>query len=109
MYAKGIIFGIAFMMIIFLPAVSGAQSRLSTTSVEDIDASAVANGSIILISAEETDTPGYVHTKYAYVDRLCGVQLVDRYGAPVDPGDKELLESEQRMCTEFAFNARDGD
>lgn len=108
MYAKGIIVGIAMMMMSFLPALSHAQSRLATTSVEDIDAAAVANGSIVLIRAEESDTPGYVRTKYAYVDQLCGVQLVDRYGAPVDPRNKELIEFEQRMCTEFAFD-RDGD
>ena len=109
MYAKGIIFGIALMMMSFLPALSHAQSRLATTSVEDIDASAIANGSIVLIRAEESDTPGYVHTKYAYVDQLCGVQLVDRYGAPVDPRDKELIKFEQRMCTELAFDTRDGE
>jgi len=97
MYAKGIIFGIALMMMSFLPALSHAQSRLATTSVEDIDASAIANGSIVLIRAEESDTPGYVHTKYAYVDQLCGVQLVDRYGAPVDPRNKELIKFEQRQ------------
>jgi hypothetical protein len=109
MYAKGIIFGIALIMMSFLPALSHGQTRLATTSVEDIDASAFANGSIIIISAEETDTPGYFHTKYAYVDRLCGVQLVDRYGAPVDPRDKELMLVEQRMCTEFGFDTRDGE
>jgi hypothetical protein len=109
MYAKGIIFGIVLVMMSFLPALSDAQSRLATTSVEDIDASAIANGSIVLISKEETDTAGYVHTKYAYVDRLCGVQLIDRYGAPVDPSDKELIGVEQRMCTELAFDTRDSD
>jgi hypothetical protein len=107
MYAKGMILGMA--LTISLPVVSDAQSRLGTSSVEDVDASAVANGSIILISKEETDMPGYVHTKYAYIDRLCGVQLVHRYGTPVDPNDKELIQTEQRMCMEIAFDTRDGD
>jgi hypothetical protein len=109
MYAKGIIFGVALMMMSFLPALSHAQSRLTATSVEDIDASAIANGSIVLIRAEESDMPGYVHTKYAYVDQRCGVQLVDRYGGPVDPRNKELIQFEQRMCTESAFDKGDGD
>jgi hypothetical protein len=108
MYAKGMILGIA-LTIALLPAVSFAQSRLDTNAVEDIDTSTIADGSIVLISKEESDVPGYVHTKYAYVDRLCGVQLVDYYGAPVDPNDKELRQAEKRMCSDTAFDARDGE
>jgi hypothetical protein len=107
MYAKGMILGIA--LTLSLPAVSVAQSRPDSNVVEDIDTSAIADGSIVLISKEETDVPGYVHTKYAYVDRFCGVQLVDHYGAPVDPNDSELKLAESRMCSQIGFNSGDGE
>jgi hypothetical protein len=101
MYAKSLVLGIVT-AIFLLPVGSYAQSRTPATS-------AVANGSIVVISQEETGIPGYVHTTYAFVDQACGARTVDYYGAPVDPHDKELRLLEQRMCTEVATDSRDGD
>jgi hypothetical protein len=110
MYAKslGFIFAIV-LAILLLPSSSFAQSSSRSGSFEDVDSSAQANGSIIVISKEETNFAGYVHTKYAFVDQKCGVIQVDHYGAPIDPNDRELREIEQRACTEIAMNTRDGD
>jgi len=47
--------------------------------------------------------------QYAFLDQSCGAILVDHYGPPIDPNDKELKQVEQRMCTEIAMNTRDGD
>jgi hypothetical protein len=104
MYAKSFVLG--FAMMIFPPIASPAD--YTATSVEDIKKS-VPNGSIVIISKEETDTPDYIHTRYAFVDQACGPQLVDHYGPPVDPNDRDLKQTEQRMCTEVAMNTRDGD
>jgi hypothetical protein len=94
----------------FIAAVKlvGAR-RFRSGSFENVDSPAQANGSIVVISKEETNFAGYVHTKYAFVDQKCGAILVDHYGAPIDPNDRELREIEQRACTEIAMNTRDGD
>ncbi len=107
MYAKSLVLGIA-MVISLLPAGTHAQSDTATNSLEDINTSAFPNGSIVVISKEETGIPGYVHTKYAFVDQACGSR-VDYYGPPVDPNDKDMQQFEQRMCTELAMDTRDGD
>ena len=101
MYAKSLAFGIAT-VIFLLPAGTQAQSRSPATSD-------VTNGSIVIISQEETGVPGYVHTTYAFVDQACGAQIVDHYGPSINPNEKELLLSEQRMCTELSQDSRDGD
>jgi hypothetical protein len=100
MYAKSLVFGIAT-VIFLLPAASYGQRSPTTSDV--------VNGSIVIISQEETDVPGYVHTTYAFVDLGCGAQIVDHYGTSINPNDKELLLSEQRMCTELSQESRDGD
>jgi hypothetical protein len=110
MYAKSLGFAIAIILaILLLPSSSYAQSRTATESVADIDTSTHPNGSIVILNKEQTDVPGYVHTQYAFIDQLCGAQLVDHYGPPVDPNDKELKLVEQRACMEIAMNTRDGD
>jgi hypothetical protein len=110
MYVKGLAFAIAIILaILVLPASSYAQSRAAGESVADIDASPHSNGSIVILNKAQTDVPGYVHTQYAFMDQLCGAQLVDHYGPPVDPNDKELKLVEQRACMEIAMNTRDGD
>ncbi len=63
----------------------------------------------ILLLPASSYAQGYVHTQYAFIDQLCGAQLVDHYGPPVDPNDKELKLVEQRACMEIAMNTRDGD
>lgn len=91
-----------------LPSLSIAQER----SFKDIYPPAYPNGSIIIISEEPTEVPGYVHTRYAYIDDKCDAVLVDRYGVPVSYDDQRLQElkrQEQRNCTEIGTNTRDGD
>jgi hypothetical protein len=106
MYAKSL--GFAIVMIISLLS-SSSYGQTAPRSFEDINPAAVANGTIVIISEEKTDVPGYVHTKYAFVDQLCGAQLVDHYGPPIDPNDKQLKQVEKRGCMEIAMDTRDGD
>ena len=108
MYIKGL--GVAiFLAISLLASTSFADSRSMAESFAGMDASRLPNGSIVIIKEERSDTPGYVHTQYAFVDQACGAIFVDQYGPPVNPDDKKLKQVEQRMCTEIATNARDGD
>jgi hypothetical protein len=77
---------------------------------EDINTEDVPNGSIMLLRKAETATPGYVHQRYALVDQGCGKgQIVDHYGAPVDPNDPDLRKTEQKLCRDFQFEVTDGD
>ena len=86
-----------------------AEGRTLTESFKEVDVSKFSNGSIVIINKEETATPDYVHTQYAFIDQKCGAVIVDHYGSPVDPNDSELKQTEQRMCTESAMNDSDGD
>lgn len=105
MHTKSFVLG--FAMTILLPITSAAQTH-TATSVEDIKRS-VPNGSIVIISKEETNNPEYNHTRYVFFDQACGPQIVDHYGPPVDPNSRDLKQTEQRMCRELATEARDGD
>lgn len=51
-----------FMAILFLPL--GAHGQDLSRS-EDINTANIADNSIVILSEEETDIPGYVHEKYA--------------------------------------------
>jgi hypothetical protein len=108
MYVKslGFVFGLAISL---MTSNGFAQGRTAPEFIENIDPSALPNGSIVILKTEETDAPGYMHTKYALVDHLCGAVLVDHYGPPVNSDDKELKQAEQRMCMEIATNSRDGE
>ncbi len=81
---------------------SPIEARTLTESFKQVDKSAVPNGSIVILHEEETATPNYVHTQYAFIDQKCDAVIVDYYGSPVDPNDRELKEFEQRVCTEIA-------
>ena len=108
MYIKGL--GVAiFLAISLLTSSSFADSRSMAESFASMDTSRLPNGSIVVIKEEKSDSPGYVHTQYAFVDQACGAIFVDKYGPPVNPDDRELKQVEQRMCTEIAMNSRDGD
>ena len=108
MYVKslGFVFGLAISL---LTPNAFAQGRTGPESIENIDPSALTDRSIVIFKTEESDAPGYMHTKYALVDHRCGAVLVDRYGPPVKSDDKELKQAEQRMCTQIATNSRDGE
>lgn len=108
MYAKSLGFVIVLVLSLIVSN-ADAQSRTPSGTLEDIQASDHSNGSIVIISKEETDVPGYVRMQYAFLDQSCGAILVDHYGPPIDPNDKELKQVEQRVCTEIAMNTRDGD
>jgi hypothetical protein len=106
MYAKSLVFGFV-MLLSFLPVVSNAQSWTDTNSLANLDTSAAGNGSAVVISKEESNIPGYVHMKYAFLDQNCGPQIVDYYGPRINPSEQQQVD--QRMCTEIAMNSRDGD
>lgn len=108
MYVKSL--GFIIVLAISLMASSAyTQSRAPTGSIEDLQTSDYSNGSIVIISEEETDIPGYLRVQYAFVDQSCGVILVDHYGPAINPNDNELKQVEQRACVEIAMNTRDGD
>jgi hypothetical protein len=108
MYIKGLVFGVV-MVSFLLPTGSYAQTRSAPDSIQPKDVSVAPLGSIVLISKEESDSPGYVHAKYAFVDHACDVPIVDHYGPPVNPDDKDLKQAEQRLCRELALDTRDGE
>jgi hypothetical protein len=60
---------------------------------------------IALGRVKKSPIPGYVHEQYAFLAADCSrSQIVDHYGAAVNPKDPKLLKSEHRRCIAF----RDG-
>jgi hypothetical protein len=108
MYTRSLVLAI-ILGISLLPLGSYSEGRTTARSFENINTSAITNGSIVIINEEQTSVPDYVHTEYAFVDQLCGSQLVDHYGPPVNPNDKDLKRAEQRLCMEIAMNSDDGE
>src|SRR5262245_49604432 len=96
---------VALIVLAFLvvPFAAFAQSRigLETLSVAD-----VADDSIVVLSQDETDIPGYVHQKYAF--RCLGeLRLVDYYGSAFDPKDQGILQFERALCARQQMNDYD--
>jgi hypothetical protein len=110
MVTKISLFGV-LMAILYLPVGAYGQDLSPVQSVEGINIAHIPNDTIMVISQDETDTPGYVHQKYAYINQACpgGFQIVDYYGAPVDPNDASLQTRERSMCSDLAFDRADGD
>jgi hypothetical protein len=96
------------MAILSLPLAAYGQD-LSRS--EDINTANVANNTLMVISEEETGVPGYVHQRYAFVSHACpaGFQIIDYYGAPIDPNDASLQIRERSMCSDLALDTADGD
>jgi hypothetical protein len=96
-----------FMAILYFPLAAYGQD---VGRSGDINITDVADNSIVVISQEETDIPGYVHEKYAFVSAACfpsGLQLVDYYGPPINPNDPSLLVREGAMCSDRSFDTPD--
>jgi hypothetical protein len=91
----------AFIVLAFLavPFASLAQSPTSPEkSIENLNIADVADGSIVVVSKEETGVPGYVHQKYAF-NCLGELRLVDYYGAAFEPNDQNVLQFESMLCS----------
>jgi hypothetical protein len=110
MIAKIAVF-IVFTAIFYLSGVAYAQDfGRPMTSADALNTADTSNDTIVVISKEETGIPGYVHEKYAFVDQHCGgAQIVDYYGAPIDPNDPSMHALENRVCTDLDLNKLDGD
>jgi hypothetical protein len=94
-----------FIVVAFLavPFASFAQSPWG--SIENLGAY-VPEDSIVVLSREETDIPGYVHQKYAF-HCLGELRLVDYYGSAFDAKDQDVLQFERTMCTRQKMNDYD--
>jgi hypothetical protein len=85
------------------PFVSLAQSPAGPgKSIQDLSATDVADDSIVVLSKEDTGVPGYVRQQYAF-NCFGELQLIDYYGAPLDPKDPNVLRVESQMCSARYF------
>jgi hypothetical protein len=94
-----------FIVLTFLavPFVSLAQSPGAEKSVANLNLADIADESIVVLSTDQSGVAEYVHQQYAF---LCFGQweIVDHYGAPIDPKDQNILLSERRMCSQRTFS-----
>jgi hypothetical protein len=94
--------------ILVSPIASSAQSSSSSgKSIEDVNIADIPEGSIVVLSTEDTEIPGYIHGRYAY-NCFGAVQLVDYYGSTFDPKDPSVLSKERWLCVRSHFNMDDG-
>ena len=96
---------LAFIVLAFLavPFVALAQSSISLETLNAVD---IPDGSIIVLSQEETGFPGYIHQKYAF-NCLGELRLVDYYGSGFDPKDQDVLQFERTLCARQQMNDYD--
>jgi hypothetical protein len=97
---------LTFIVLTFLvvPYVAFAQSPAgSQRSIDSLSIADVADESIVMLSTDQSGVAGYVHQQYAF---FCSGrwEVVDYYGAPIDPKDQEVLLSERRMCSQRTFS-----
>jgi hypothetical protein len=101
---------VGFIVLAFLavPVASFAQSPSSPEkSIENLSVTDIPEDSIVVLSKEETDIPGYLHEKYAF--RCLGeLRLVDYYGAAFDPKGQNVLQFERMMCARQQNNDYEG-
>ena len=101
---------VGFIVLAFLavPVASFAQSPSSPEkSIENLSVTDIPEDSIVVLSKEETDIPGYLHEKYAF-RCLGGLKLVDYYGPAFDPKDRDVLWFERIMCARQQNNDYEG-
>ena len=101
---------VGFIVVAFLavPFASLAQSPSTPEkSFENLSVTDIPDDSIVL-SQEETGVPGYVHEKYAF-NCFGELKLVDHYGSPIDPKDKDVLQFERMMCSRQQNNDYEGE
>lgn len=72
----------------------------SVSCIEDMNIADIPNESIVVISKDDSEDPGYVHEKYVFVSSDCpgGAQIVDYSGPPIDPKDPNVLRNEATIC-----------
>ena len=89
------------LVLLFTPALSFGQSSGNTKSIEALNLADIADDSIVVLSKDESGVSGYARVTYAYVNSICpgGLQLVEYYGAELDPNDKQLRRFESQMCS----------
>ncbi len=95
-----------FIVVAFLvvPVSSFAQSPSSPEkSIEDPIFADIPDGSIDVLSTDETDIPGYTDQEPAF--RCLGeLRLVDYYGYVIDPKDQDVLQFEPTKCSRQEYN-----
>ena len=103
MITKIAVFGV--LSFLLLPITTFAQDGGFGNLTERLNVADIPNGSIVVLSKEAADTSGYVHERYAFVDRSCvgGIQFVDHYGPPVDPRDPSIISSERAQCEDSRY------
>ena len=91
-----------------LPFASFAQSPSSPEkSIENLSVTDIPEDSIVVLSQEETNVPGYLHQKYTF--RCLGeLKLVDYYGPAFNPKDQNVLWFERMMCARQRHNDYEG-
>ena len=89
-----------------MPLVALAQSSGSAArSLKNPSLRDAANGSIVMLSEEESGVSGYINARYAYVHPDCpgGAQVVHYSGPAFNINDRTVLHEERRKCSDNTY------
>ena len=96
----------AFIVTAFLvvPVPSFADSTSSSEkSIEDLIFADIVDDSIVVLSTDETDIPGY--TRQECGSRYLGeLRLVDYYGFVFDPKNQDVFQFEPMKCSRHRYH-----
>lgn len=98
---KGKMALLAALVFWLVPLLSWAQnSDRNAGSADSLNLSDIADDSIIMLSKEESDLPGYINAKYAYVHSDCPGRfaLVNYFGTAFDVNDPRIHFFERIQC-----------
>lgn len=91
-----------FIVLTLLAAPFASLAQSPGKSIQNLSAADVADNSIVVLSKEESGVPGYARQQYA-INCFGELQVIDYYGAPVDPKDQQTILAERRMCARLIF------
>ena len=91
-----------FIVLAFLVVPFSSMAQSPGKSSQNLSAADFAEDSIVVLSKDETGVPGYARQQVA-MNCFGELQVIDYYGAPVDPKDRNVILNERRMCAKLIF------
>lgn len=95
-----------------VPVISLAQSSGSgADAAKSLYLQDVADGSIVMLSKEDSGMSGYINAQYAFVHSDCpgGAQVVYYTGPAFDIKDPVVLKNERRKCSHSMYESSGDD
>jgi hypothetical protein len=97
---------VVMLTLLCVPLMALAQSSgQASNSGESLYLQDVADGSIVMLSKEDSAMAGYINVQYAFVHSDCpgGAQVVYYSGPAFDIKDPAVLKNERKKCSHSMY------